>query len=97
MIMSDQRRTPDRAMIDCDTAMRLLWDCLDGKLGPVDDAAVREHVDMCRHCHPHAAFGEIVLGAVAQQRAPIPDVSSLRVRVLDALRAEGFAADWETP
>ncbi|HMS02017.1 MAG TPA: zf-HC2 domain-containing protein [Gemmatimonadaceae bacterium] len=90
--MDNQPMSPDMPMMDCDTAMRLLWDLLDGKLGPVDEMAVREHVNMCRHCHPHATFGEIVLNAVAAQRQPVTEELPLRSRVLDALRSEGFEA-----
>lgn len=90
MIMNERPMSSDMPMMDCDTAIRMLWDFLDGKLGPVDEAAVREHVQMCRHCHPHASFGEIVINAVAAQRAPRVEDATLRHRVLEALRAEGL-------
>lgn len=93
--MDDQPMSPGMPMMDCETVMRLLWDLLDGTLGPVDEMAVREHVHRCRHCHPHATFGEIVLNAVAAQRQPITEALPLRNRVLDALRAEGFEAPSE--
>jgi anti-sigma factor RsiW len=84
--------TPEAPLLDCTTALRLLWDFLDGRLGPVDEGAVRRHLARCRHCHPSAAFGEIVLGAVSSQRQPVADELPLRARVLAALRAEGFAS-----
>lgn len=77
-------------MIDCATAMRMLWDFLDGHLADADDAAVRAHMDRCSHCFPHAQFGELVLKAVAAQRAAPEQSNSLRERVLSRLRLEGY-------
>lgn len=77
-------------MIDCDTAMRMLWDFLDGHLADSDDAAVRAHMDMCSHCFPHAKFGELVLKAVAAQRATPAPANSVREGVLARLRLEGY-------
>lgn len=77
-------------MIDCATAMRMLWDFLDGHLADADDAAVRAHMDRCSHCFPHAQFGELVLKAVAAQRAAPEQSISLRESVLSRLRLEGY-------
>lgn len=77
-------------MLDCETAMRMLWDFLDGHLSDADDAAVRAHMDRCRHCFPHARFGELVLNALAEQREARDTGRSLRDGVLARLRLEGF-------
>lgn len=58
----------DGEMIDCETAFRMLWDYLDGHLGPREEAAVRQHVTRCSHCFPHADFARVVLDAVAKVR-----------------------------
>jgi len=77
-------------MLDCTSAMRMLWDFLDGHLAEADDAAVRAHMDRCSHCFPNAQFGELVLKAVAAQRA-VPEPSrSVRDGVLARLRLEGY-------
>lgn len=79
-------------MLDCGTAVRMLWDYLDGHLGAPDEAAVRQHVTRCSHCFPHADFARIVLDAVAQVRATQSSQPSpgLRDRILTQLRAEGY-------
>lgn len=77
-------------MLDCTSAMRMLWDFLDGNLSHADDAAVRAHMDKCSHCFPHARFGDLVLKAVAAQRAEPEPSRSLRDSVLARLRREGY-------
>ncbi len=79
-------------MLDCGTAVRMLWDYLDGHLGAPDEAAVRQHVARCSHCFPHADFARVVLDAVAQVRTAQPAQPSpgLRDRILTQLRAEGY-------
>ncbi len=82
--------THEPAMIDCAAAVRMLWDYLDGHLDGDNDAAVRAHVTRCGHCFPHANFGQLVLDAVAEVRRDEPELTSLRGRVLQRLRAEGY-------
>ncbi len=86
----DAGPVPEPPMLDCETALSMLWDFLDRRLGEVDDAAVRSHMDRCAHCFPHARFGELVLKAVAAQRDGAARAESVRDRVLDRLRREGF-------
>ncbi len=84
-------------MLDCGTAVRMLWDYLDGHLGAPEEAAVRQHISRCSHCFPHADFAKVVLDAVAQVRESQvrepqarPAASELRDRILTQLRAEGY-------
>ncbi len=82
-------------MLDCFDAVNKLWDYLDGNLSEADREAVRQHVEMCAHCFPHAAFGQVVLDAVAQARSAqgryaLSDSTSIRDRVIASLRAEGY-------
>jgi anti-sigma factor (TIGR02949 family) len=89
----EQERTggPDDApMIDCETAVRQLWDYLDGQLDARAEAAVRAHISRCSDCFPHARFGDLVLKAVAEQRQAPVESPSLRSRVLERLRLEGY-------
>jgi anti-sigma factor (TIGR02949 family) len=78
------------SMMDCESAVRQLWDYLDGQLDARAEAAIRAHMDRCGHCFPHAQFGELVLKAVAEQRRAPTESPSLRTRVLERLRLEGY-------
>ncbi len=86
--------TPERtaAMLDCNAAMRMLWDFLDGHLAAADDTALRAHMDKCSHCFPHAQFGELLLKAVAEQRKAPESTASVRDGVLARLALEGYEA-----
>ncbi len=77
-------------MLDCATAVRKLWDYLDGNLAGVDQEALRVHVTRCAHCFSHADFGQLLLDAVAELRRAEPEPASLREGVLARLRAEGY-------
>lgn len=83
--------------VDCGTAVRQLWDYLDGSLDAERMALIKSHIDACPHCFPHADFARTFLGAVQQvrhdmrqQTEPQADASGMRQRVLTALRAEGY-------
>jgi anti-sigma factor (TIGR02949 family) len=79
-------------MLDCDAVMRQLWDYLDEELTPARMAAIREHLALCQCCQPHADFERAFLAALARARGTPPVSGKLRIRVMSALRAEGFAA-----
>ncbi len=82
-----------RNMIDCEAAVRMLWDYLDGNLSSTDVAAVQAHVDRCAHCFSHADFGQVVLDAIAQARR-VPESladAPMRDRVLARLRDAGYS------
>jgi len=76
--------------IDCETAVRRLWDYLDGELGDEQMAEVRAHVDACRLCPPHFDFARTFLNAIAAGRREHERPGALRARLVAALRAEGF-------
>lgn len=82
--------TPD--MLDCDAVMRQLWDYLDGELTPDREAAVRDHLAVCKRCYPQYDFEKAFVRALAASRREHARPDALRTRVLAALRAEGFAA-----
>ncbi len=92
--MSDQRHAAadESKMIDCGTAVRMLWDYLDGNLGPREVEAIQRHVNRCSHCFSHADFGQVVLDAIAQARQSqaVDPAAALRERVIARLRADGY-------
>ena len=78
-------------MIDCRTAVRQLWDYLDGELDDQRMDEVRQHLDTCKHCLPHAEFGRRFLHELgrARDRHVMPPV--VRSQVMAALTAAGFS------
>jgi anti-sigma factor (TIGR02949 family) len=84
--------TPMKPMIDCQTVMRQLWDYLDGALTPDRVEAIEEHLKMCERCYPQYQFERTFLDQVGKLRREHSDLVGLRGRLLDALKAHGFAA-----
>jgi len=90
--MTDARGpgAPAPSPIDCETAVRRLWDFLDGEFDTARMAEVEAHVAVCRLCAPHFAFARSLVAAIeATERSGAPP-DALRARVLAALRAEGY-------
>lgn len=84
-------RPAEAAPIDCETAVRRLWDYLDGQLSAVAHDAVEAHLATCALCPPHFDFSRRMRDALAAlgSRTPPPegdDDSALRARVAAALR-----------
>lgn len=79
-------------MLDCEAVMKQLWDYLDGELTEERENAIREHLALCARCVPQRDFEESFLRALAAARRRHTSLDSLRGRVIDALRGEGFAA-----
>jgi anti-sigma factor (TIGR02949 family) len=79
--------------IDCRTAVRQLWDYLDEELDDQRVDEVRQHLETCKHCLPHADFGERFLQALngARQRHLMP--TAVRSQVMAALAQAGFTAE----
>ena len=77
---------PPPAAISCETAVRRLWDYLDGGLAAPARAEVDGHLAACTECPPHFAFAARTLAALAASR-PVPagDDAELRDRVLAVL------------
>jgi hypothetical protein len=76
------------APIRCETAVRRLWDYLDGGLAPPAHGEVEAHLATCAECPPHFAFAARTLDALAAARRAPPapdDDAALRTRVLTAL------------
>jgi anti-sigma factor (TIGR02949 family) len=78
------------AVIDCDTAVRRLWDFLDHELDAVRFAEVEQHVATCHECAAHVDFSQQFLAAVAAHWQEAPTAEALRARVVATLKVEGF-------
>ncbi len=77
-------------MLDCNAVMRQLWDFLDEELTSDRMHAIREHLALCRPCQSHMDFEQAFLNALAEARRAEPVPNTLRARVVEALRREGF-------
>lgn len=74
--------------IDCATAVRRLWDYLDGRLSLVAHDEVEAHLATCEKCPPHFMFAERMKRSLAGTSAPAisgEDEARLRQRVRGAL------------
>jgi anti-sigma factor RsiW len=85
-----QHATPDLAApgpIDCETAVRRLWDYLDGRLPRMTHAEVEAHLASCELCPPHFAFAREMRKALSATSTPVSgdDEVRLRDRVREAL------------
>lgn len=82
--------------VDCETAVRRLWDYLDGRLPAFDQRELEAHLAVCEQCPPHFAFARSMQRALAASPWPgiLPDDEArLRERIRRALRQ--VAADAE--
>lgn len=92
--MSQGSKMPDEIrVIDCRTAVQKLWDYLDAELDEKRMAEVRQHLETCRHCLPHAQFGRRFMEALdrARDRHVMPPV--VRAQVMAVLQDAGFRPD----
>ena len=78
--------------IDCETAVRRLWDYLDGRLPAMAHDEVEAHLAACALCPPHFTFARAMTRGLAES-APPPlsegDEDRLRARVREALAKLG--------
>jgi anti-sigma factor RsiW len=75
------------APIRCETAVRRLWDYLDGGLTAPAHGEVEAHLATCAECPPHFAFAARTLDALAAARPAVPapdEDAALRARVQTA-------------
>ncbi|HEY5546318.1 MAG TPA: zf-HC2 domain-containing protein, partial [Gemmatimonadaceae bacterium] len=79
--------------IDCQTAVRQLWDYLDEELDDKRMVEVRQHLATCKHCLPHAEFGRKFIQALSRARERHVMPSAVRSQVIAALGAAGFTSD----
>jgi len=79
--------------IDCQTAVRQLWDYLDEELDDQKMGEVERHLDSCSHCLPHAEFGKRFLEALGRARDRHVMPPAVRTQVMTALSAAGFSSE----
>ncbi len=79
--------------IDCTTAVRQLWDYLDEELDDERMGQVRQHLESCSHCLPHAEFGQRFMQALDRVRDRHLMPPAVRTQVMAALAEAGFSAD----
>lgn len=79
--------------IDCQTAVRQLWDYLDEELDDRRMSEVRQHLESCSHCLPHAEFGTRFLQALSRVRDRHVMPPAVRSQVMTALSEAGFSTD----
>ena len=73
--------------IDCHTAVRRLWDYLDGRLPAMARDEVEAHLATCAVCPPHFTFARAMQHALAASAPRVlpDDEARLRARVRGAL------------
>jgi len=91
---------PDAAptAIDCLTAVRRLWDYLDGRLSVAAHDEVEAHLAVCAKCPPHFTFAERMKRSLAERTGTeisSDDATRLRDRVRGALARFALEGDSE--
>ncbi|MGH7663705.1 MAG: anti-sigma factor family protein [Gemmatimonadaceae bacterium] len=76
--------------LDCETAMRQLFDYLDDELTEERMVLVREHLELCALCCPHYDFLRAILDALPATRTTAEAPAAVRERVLATLHEAGF-------
>ena len=67
--------------IDCATAVRRLWDYLDGRLSAMAQDEVEAHLATCERCPPHFMFAQRMQRSLAATAVPaISDEEEARLR-----------------
>lgn len=87
---SSSQPSGSRPPVDCMTALRELWDFLDGELTAERLEAIRHHVRICSRCFPSYELEKTFLEAIAATRPECRAPERLRDRVEAALREAGF-------
>lgn len=81
------------ALIDCETAVRALYDYLDGRLPTATMRTVHGHIETCKVCAGHFAFARRVLDLVPSALPLGGESHALRARIVSSLKAEGFTGN----
>ena len=79
--------------IDCQTAVRQLWDYLDDELDDARMIEVRQHLVTCKSCLPHAEFGRRFIQALSRAREHHVMPPAVRSQVMASLAAAGFGPE----
>ncbi len=79
------------SLIDCETAVRALYDYLDGRLPDATTSAVQGHVETCRNCASHFTFARRLIELVPAALPLGGESAVLRERILASLTSEGYS------
>ncbi|HEY0930151.1 MAG TPA: zf-HC2 domain-containing protein [Gemmatimonas sp.] len=89
-------KTPEAIVIDCEAAMRRLWDYLDEELDAARLAEMEAHLSNCADCTSHVQFARAFLKAVRQaalgdggSRDRIDDRESVATEAAPCVTSEG--------
>ena len=77
--------------IDCQSALKQLWDYLDLELTDERMAEVGNHLTSCQRCLPHHDFARRFLGALQATRDANAMPPEVREKVLRQLTDSGYA------
>lgn len=80
-------------MIRCEEALGRLWDFLDGELEGVDEARVREHLEVCARCYPQYDFRRAYFELMRRVRSRTSVPPGLRKRLFRRILAEESRKD----
>ena len=92
MMRPTNRSSARPGAIDCETAVRRLWDFLDGRLSQSARDEVEAHLAVCAYCPPHFRFASDMrrmLEATAVPELADDEHTQLRARVRGALARLG--------
>lgn len=74
--------------LNCQQALKLLYEVIDQEASEIDQSSIREHVERCRHCHgifdAEKAVHEFIQAKLKAISTP-NELSTLRSRVIDKL------------
>jgi anti-sigma factor (TIGR02949 family) len=74
--------------MNCQEALNLLYDIIDKEASEIDEKAVREHIEHCRHCSEIYRVESVVnefLHAKLQKNVPGPELDGLKSKILTQL------------
>jgi anti-sigma factor (TIGR02949 family) len=78
------------AAIECEAAVRAMYDYLDSRLDALAATRVTSHLETCRACAAHYTFARRLLDHLPAA-VPVTDVpQELRHRITSALTAAGY-------
>ncbi len=74
--------------MNCETALELLFDFLDGELEDATNEQVAEHLAVCKNCYPYFNFQRLFLDRLAESGKSETESPELARRVRELLDRE---------